>query len=272
MRFSSKQYPILDNLSTYKEMFKFQEDGFFDKMHSHPNKDKDLKGLLNHCSLSQESKTIDFLSIPFFEKISNKEIFLKLTQMFTSLNESSGILLYPRKRFSTIHAVSYLIFPAKEKTDTIYVDLLLFSKEGIIANLLVKTEGETTDWRGTISDRLKSQDKSMINDWVVNHIQIFLSTITFKQFAEIETKEIGGKDYPKKVKIGKEKYLNESPCQINVLDSKWFTHTVRSDGFKVSGHFRLQPFGEGMKKRKLIYIEDFEKSGYTSTARITKTQ
>ncbi|WP_415913218.1 hypothetical protein [Neptuniibacter sp. QD37_11] len=32
-----------------------------------------------------------------------------------------------------------------------------------------------------------------------------------------------------------------------------------SHGFKVSGHFRWQPHGEGRKKRKLIYIDEFTK-------------
>lgn len=107
-----------------------------------------------------------------------------------------------------------------------------------------------------------------LDNWFMNHIQTCLSIITFKQFAEIETKEIGGRDYPKRMKIGGEKYLNESDRQINVLDSRWFTESVRGEGFAVSGHFRLQAYGEGRRERKLIYIDDFVKEGYTRKAKI----
>ena len=41
----------------------------------------------------------------------------------------------------------------------------------------------------------------------------------------------------------------------------------KSDGFKVSGHLRLQRYGEQKSKVKLIYIDEFEKQGYTRTAK-----
>jgi hypothetical protein len=52
------------------------------------------------------------------------------------------------------------------------------------------------------------------------------------------------------------------------LDSTWFTTIVRSEGFKVGGHFRMQPFGKNLSDRKLIWISPFDKNGYTRKAKI----
>jgi hypothetical protein len=56
--------------------------------------------------------------------------------------------------------------------------------------------------------------------------------------------------------------------KIQVVDSTYFTTIVRTDGFNVRGHFRLQPIGQGRKEKKLKWINDFKKSGYTKKAKI----
>lgn len=63
-------------------------------------------------------------------------------------------------------------------------------------------------------------------------------------------------------------YNNKTQSDINIVDLTWFTTLVKSDGFKVRGHFRLQPCGEGLKERKLIWINEFQKEGYTREAKI----
>jgi len=88
----------------------------------------------------------------------------------------------------------------------------------------------------------------------------------FKSYAEVETKILSGKS---KIKGKGYKHLNETNLQICFLDSKWFTNLVKSDGFNVSGHFRLQPKKkEGFWTKELIWINDFLKTGYTFKARI----
>lgn len=87
-------------------------------------------------------------------------------------------------------------------------------------------------------------------------------------FSKIETHVIqDGKN--RKVVIDKDKYLNETQVPVKIIDSKWFTNIVRSEGFAVRGHFRLQPKKvNGEWTKELIWINDFEKHGYTSKARI----
>lgn len=273
MRFSKNKYPILDNISNFESLFKFQEKGLTEKFfYDNERGEEMLKDVANCCDLVVDSKTIDFVSVPFFEKVTTGKVFDKLTHLFCKIDPCEGVLLYPKKRFSKIHAASYLLFPDPESNEML-AEIHLYSEVGRIVVLYVQIKEETTNWRAVISTSIKESNgknisQSKMNDWFTNHIQTCFSILTFKQFAEIEVKEIGGKDYPKKSKIGKEKYLNESDNQINILDSRWFTETIRSEGFAVSGHFRLQPYGEGMNKRKLIYIEDFLKTGYTSRAKI----
>lgn len=89
--------------------------------------------------------------------------------------------------------------------------------------------------------------------------------ILFMKYAELQTKII--KSEKKDFHIGI-KYVNETKSNIEILDSTWFTTIVRSEGFKVSGHFRMQPFGPKLTERKLIWINPFEKTGYTKTAKI----
>lgn len=63
-------------------------------------------------------------------------------------------------------------------------------------------------------------------------------------------------------------YNNKSKTPIQIIDSTWLTTLVKSDAFKVRGHFRLQPHGHGLKDRKLIWINEFQKEGYTREAKI----
>lgn len=103
---------------------------------------------------------------------------------------------------------------------------------------------------GWISENLKNVEENVFNCVIMT---------LFIKYAEIEVKYLPAN---KKVKDISTKYVNETDSNIQVLDSTWFTTLVKSDAFKVRGHFRLQPCGAGMKDRKLIWINDFEKKGY----------
>lgn len=90
----------------------------------------------------------------------------------------------------------------------------------------------------------------------------------FLQFAHLETKIL-----PPSRQIWDGpicKYNNKTKSDITIVDSTWFTTLIKSDGFKVRGHFRLQPYKGGDKK--LIWIQDFEKHGYTRKAVIARSE
>ena len=68
-----------------------------------------------------------------------------------------------------------------------------------------------------------------------------------------------------KQKIGNKSYgyKNDSKLPFMVIDTSWNQVSVRTQGFAVKGHFRVQPCGKELKDRKLIWIDGFEKQGYT---------
>ncbi len=97
-----------------------------------------------------------------------------------------------------------------------------------------------------------------------HYLSFLVTFLCFIKHVELETKIIKAekKDYHAGIK-----YVNETKRSIEILDSTWFTTIIRSEGFKVGGHFRLQPFGKDRSQRKLIWISDFEKQGYTRIAK-----
>lgn len=110
-------------------------------------------------------------------------------------------------------------------------------------------------WKGFVDE---GRDLS----WFISDLLLFK---TFLKYVEVETKIIPGNK--KDFHIGT-KYLNETKDKIEILDSTYFTTISRTEGFGVRGHFRLQPYGVGMQERRLQWISDFQKNGYTRTAKV----
>lgn len=94
---------------------------------------------------------------------------------------------------------------------------------------------------------------------------IIMSILLFKKYAPVEFKDLRPHE---KLHDQTCKYINDTDVQITYLDSLWFTTIVRSEGFDVRGHFRLQPKKkDGLWTKELIFINPFRKAGYTAPAR-----
>ena len=101
------------------------------------------------------------------------------------------------------------------------------------------------------------------------YTKTLLATLNFIKYADIEVKFLPAKKTIKDIKC---KYVNDTDSTIQYLDSTWFTTLVKSDEFKVRGHFRLQPKKKkGEWTKELIWINDFLKTGYTAPARKLNT-
>ncbi len=87
----------------------------------------------------------------------------------------------------------------------------------------------------------------------------------FIENAEVETIHLNKKSGINHFNV---KYSNDTNRNIKIFDSKWLRTIVMGDAFGVRGHFRFQPYGDN--KRKLIWIDDFVKNGYTRKAGILK--
>lgn len=60
-----------------------------------------------------------------------------------------------------------------------------------------------------------------------------------------------------------DKTINFLNCPLTIVNSNWNVTSIRTEGFDVSGHFRLQPTKNGVK---MIFIEPFRKHGYVRKA------
>ena len=99
---------------------------------------------------------------------------------------------------------------------------------------------------------------------------IFFSFLIFKKYASVDLVFVE-KGKKKKTSIADNgKIVNDTGVDVILLDSTWFREIIRNEGFKVRGHFRLQPYKDenGKWTRKLIYINEFEKHGYHRRAKI----
>lgn len=125
----------------------------------------------------------------------------------------------------------------------------------------VKNDGSALWLSHTIN--FKMDDADVMTERNFSIIPYFV----FLDYAEVEEKTIkaGTKNKGISKKSGS---TNLSEFDIKRIDSMYFTRIHREEGFSVSGHFRLQPCGEGLRDRKLIYINPFEKNGYTRRAKI----
>ena len=122
---------------------------------------------------------------------------------------------------------------------------------------LVRVNSESGEWRHAIGvvDNWNEEQEAKFRDKIMKVlIYLFLSDVIVQMIP------IGRSNgQPKK----QGKIINDSSQPVKVVTSKWNTLTVRTGGFEVGGHFRLQPFGIDRKEVRLVYIKPYKKKGYT---------
>jgi hypothetical protein len=212
-----------------------------------------------------EKNKIVCISKPFFKAFDeNKKVAEKLWNLRNEVESEIGVLLVPDN-------LSYFYYIDNNKElEKVSCIVFLFSNDTFLSFLELSY----------YYDSIKSENIMYINkahsfDTIENDesynvtytIQIVISYILFKEYAEVELKYLDGKS-TKRSNLNNEKIVNEIKFPIEYIDSTWFTTIVHSESFKVSGHFRLQPYGEKLAKRKLIYIEEYEKNGFIRKAKI----
>lgn len=261
MRVSYKSHPILKILETGDlSLIKCHSSDRVGYLHLMEQIKKHLPKYISHF------KPITFLSIPFITASAKAEN--RLIDLYHDITESDitndicvmgtfvagpGITMIFRKYNNEI-----------SKTETA---MFGFQNEGY--PLFSFVENSENLGEGSISPLFAQYNNIKKEDavkWLQYKCRDMIVIQMFKSYAEVETKLL----LPgQKIKTISCKYLNETKLKITYLDSKWFTNLVKSDAFKVSGHFRLQPKKkDGEWTKELIWINEFEKSGYTSKTKI----
>lgn len=89
-----------------------------------------------------------------------------------------------------------------------------------------------------------------------------MQLLTFVELGDIEVTLINSLQH-NKAPNKNDKIYNGTRNNVYVVDSTWNKLLIRTEGFAVRGHFKLQPCGPGLADRKLIWINAYEKDGYT---------
>ena len=103
-----------------------------------------------------------------------------------------------------------------------------------------------------------------------DYIDMVLDYLCLRQWAEVQLGIVSTR-VKKDIKKNKNtQTVTEAGLNYWTFDSKWYTEICNDESFQVSGHFRLQPYGDGT--RKLIWINEFTKNGYHRKATIDKVK
>lgn len=210
-------------------------------------------------------KNIDILSESFVNALERTaSAFDKLDWDKEAPKVLQGTLIIPKNQSTLVYNL------VKDSNRLAYSGSLIFlSGHAVVINAFLLSPTK-------IEFQYVNQDLIMINgeeidsdaayDYHCILIESIVSYYFFKKYAEIETREVAKNSRVGKVRA--DKVLNETKVDVNVMDCRWYTNITRTKGFSVRGHFRLQPFKEnGEWSKKLIYINEFQKQGYTAKAR-----
>jgi hypothetical protein len=103
-----------------------------------------------------------------------------------------------------------------------------------------------------------------------DYIDMVLDYLCLRQWAEVQLKKVPTTIKKDIKKNNKTLTVSDYGLNYYIFDSKWYTEICNDNSFQVSGHFRLQPYGDG--SRRLIWINEFTKNGYHRKATIDKVK
>lgn len=208
------------------------------------------------------NKKIQYITKPFYEAYRKAQPKLKEVVLKTEMDDSGTFILQFPNHTQT------MFYKIKSKgngdTDGLEAFIILFTKaarnDSFGLDLAIYLDKEDSSIMDVVWKGFAEQGRDF--SWWIADLMLFK---TFMQYVELESKVINAqkKDYHIGVK-----YLNETKSKIEILDSTYFTTISRTEGFGVRGHFRFQPYGIGMKERRLQWIDGFQKNGYVRRSKI----
>jgi hypothetical protein len=195
--------------------------------------------------------------------INNKEVFMSIEPVQGIIMINSRIICYDILKTKDDYGGRVAVFSEKGQA-MLMGDAIIDPKEQKITKALCMIN-PTYESYLIESAAFQGLERSKIRGASFReYISFIVSFHILKKYSQVETKIL---EPHSKVKAFNCKYYNDTDHQIEIMDSTWFTTLVKSDEFKVRGHFRFQACGQAFKDKKLIWIKDFKKEGYTRKAR-----
>lgn len=262
MRIDYKHYPIIKYLhnNTINDIPIYKEDRIPFGMIK-----KDFISTWNK-SINSFRKEINVISASFIDACDKS--YKSLSDLHNNAIEE-GIELTVKGTY-IIGPIVYMAdieLPLNDKNNQI---LYAFTKEGgLIAVQIIYPfphQGENILWASEYIRSAGVVDKESLIDLIKEMYRTVVTVGMFKSYAQVETKILPPNQKRRDITC---LYRNNTDFTVTYLDCKWFTTLVKSEGFNVRGHFRLQPKKkDGKWTRELIWINEFRKHGYTARARI----
>lgn len=244
MRLNEATYPAYSVLEAGKfEQLKI--DQMFGEMIK--SNDDFLLFLSSLKEISKQVKNRYYLTTPFKQAIITA--YPKIANNNKQLNEiptDCGVI-FTDKGFS--------IYLSNPKYHDFKFVVYGFTKDVLTTYGYVNSNGLLGGVASTIKDGKGFNDKQILSDY----INSILVSIYFIHNCDLEQKII---EPNTKYKSGSDKHFNESKSNLIILDCRWFTELIRNTPFHVKGHLRWQNHGVNFSKKKLLWISDFEKTGY----------
>ena len=249
MRLNKNTYPAFDILEN-SNLGSLQIDEMFEILFKGPNGFNDFinsirftyKQVANKYYLSSTFKQAILTAMP---KISGDKKHLK------DVPTDCGVI------FTDTGFTVYLSNPTDKK-----VKLLAFgfTRDTLTTYGIVDNDNQIGGLACSLKDGKPYNDIDHLNNW----LDSILLSLYFIHNCEIEQKIVKPNE---KHRENGNKHFNESKSDVIFLDCSWFTELIKNTPFHVKGHLRWQHHGEKFSKRKLIWIADFEKSGYQRRAK-----
>lgn len=214
-------------------------------------------------------KNIKIITNPFYDAIELAKPKMITDELFYLDEPESGVLCMP-------NGVSYLycLSPFNHLLKTYGDYFIICFKDDILLSYDRYHAGSKIAFisfnlltvnRKVFNEVGMSDKNSQLNQIASSISTEIMATLNFIKYCPLEISHLAGNSRKKDISC---KYINDTDMQVEILDSKWFTTLVKSDSFKVRGHFRFQPKKKGGEwTKELIWINDFEKTGYTASAR-----
>lgn len=101
-------------------------------------------------------------------------------------------------------------------------------------------------------------------DPIHDAIKMFIKVLIFLKCTNVvEIFEMKPKQKARVEHCNDKKWINKSGITVTLVNSDWNKMYYRTEEFEVSGHARFQRHGKGNQLVKLIWIDSYEKKGYS---------
>ena len=258
MKISNRNYPILEKLykgSLGKIPINVKDELFFNQLGTDFN-------VVWKYYRKYFIQDINIVSKSFAD--ASTKAFHKLIDLWNDcvVNDISDFIV--NGTYIIDNAVYMIHYETKQGSQSQSIALYVFDRYGMPRYLYIHNENGINGWISQ-QENIDSKEKNKIENILLNRLAQAIVLSMFKSYAEVETKTLFAKT---KKKESDNKYVNDTDLNLTFIDSKWFTNIVKSEGFSVRGHFRLQPKKKnGEWTKELIWVNEFNKLGYTAPAR-----